>query len=76
MNVSSSLVTDSTHIATNIIFDGLITPNAQIQLDDIVLNDQPCSPSKIICKIEMRHSNRNLNFLEPKKLKKRRKLLR
>ncbi len=47
LNISSSLTTGSSRAATLIAFDGLLTDNSQIQLENIEISHQSCPSSKI-----------------------------
>jgi hypothetical protein len=44
---SSSSITNASRVATPIAFDGLLTNNAQIQLENILITHQSCPSSKI-----------------------------
>ena len=46
MNILSALLADASPVATRITFDGQLTENAQIQLDNIQISNQACPSSR------------------------------
>lgn len=67
LNIFSSSIIDTSRASALITFDGLLTGNEQIQLENILVNHQACSSSKIYLNIKRINLNILSNYLALKK---------